>query len=91
MRFFKRKNLKRFLLALTILSIVPLNYAQVSKTDSLTKDKPMKKPNKTESAKTSAGTMHKPTDSLHTKKDSVDISRCFENGFLFKQSSLSNI
>jgi len=91
MRSTHQKNLKRFLLALTILSFVSLNYAQISKADSLTKNKSMNRTTKVESAKTSNSTIKKPTNSLHPKKDSVDISRCFENGFLFKQKPLSNI
>ncbi len=78
------------MLALAILSFVPLNYAQISKTDSLEKIELMKKKS-CQTATPQKENSRKPTDSIKTKKDSLDISRCFENGFLFKQKPLSNI
>ncbi|MCU4166138.1 hypothetical protein [Carboxylicivirga caseinilyticus] len=90
MRPFRRNKLKRVLLALAILSFVPLNYAQISKTDSLEKIELMTKKG-CQTATPKKENSNKPTDSIKTKKDSLDISRCFENGFLFKQKPLSNI
>ena len=78
------------MLALTIITIVPLNYAQNSKADSLSNAEQV---NKQTSKPATAGTRRNINKTIDNKckKDSLDLSRCFENGFLYKKNSLSNI
>nr|WP_321453734.1 hypothetical protein [uncultured Carboxylicivirga sp.] len=90
MRLLNRNKLKRFLLALTILLYVPLNYAQISRTDSLEKTKTTNE-TKIQPVTTNKERTNNTSDSIKVKKDSVDNSRWLENEFIIKQKPLSNI
>ncbi len=90
MRLLNRNKLKRFLLALTILLYVPLNYAQISRTDSLEKTKSTNE-TKIQPVTTDKERTNNTSDSIKVKKDSVDNSRWLENEFIIKQKPLSNI
>ncbi len=90
MKHYRSQISKLFILALISVILAPSTNIQNSKTDSLARTEQLNS-SSTKPATVRKAKKNKPTVNTPSRKDTLDLSRCFENGLLYKQNPLSNI